>query len=115
MQELPGFKSLGEFVKLLLKAIYRLKQAAVKWYYILHKMLMDLGFRVSSTNLGMFYMHIRKHLLMLAVHIDDCGMMGNLPKLIALYKWKLNNHYTLMKLRPVNWLLGIKVTRDQKA
>jgi hypothetical protein len=54
-------------------------------------------------------------LLMLVVHVDDCSMMGNSPKLIALYKRKLNNHHTLTELRPVDWLLGIKVTHDWEA
>ena len=115
MQELPGYESLGEFIKLLLKVLYRLKQAAVKWYRILRWTLIDLGFRVSSVDPGVFYVHIGEHLLMLVVHVDDCGMTGDLPKLIALYKRKLNDRHMLTELRPVNWLLGIKVTRDWKA
>jgi hypothetical protein len=58
----------------------------------------------------MFYTWIRMHILVLMVHVNDCGMMGNLPKLITLYKCKLNNHHMLTELRPVHWLLGIKVT-----
>ncbi len=115
MQEPPGYESLGEFVKLLLKAIYGLKQAAVKWYHVLRKALIDLGFHVSSADPGVFYTWIGEHLLVLAVHVDDCGMTGNSPKLIALYKRKLNNHHTLTELGPVNWLLGIKVTRNRNA
>ena len=115
MQEPPGYESLGEFVKLLLKVIYGLKQAAVKWYRVLHQTLTDLGFRVSTTDLGVFYVQISENILVLMVHIDDCGMTGDLPKLIVLYKCKLNDCHTLMELGPVNWLLGIKVTRDWKA
>jgi len=55
MQEPPGYESLGEFVKLLLKAIYGLKQAAVKWYRVLRQTLTDLGFRVSVADPGVFY------------------------------------------------------------
>jgi hypothetical protein len=114
MQEPPGYKSLGEFVKLLLKAIYRLKQAAVKWYCVLRRMLTDLGFHISATDLGIFYAQIGENILVLAVHIDDCGMTGNSPKLIVLYKRKLNDCHVLTELGPVNWLLGIKVTQDRK-
>jgi hypothetical protein len=115
MQEPPSYESLGEFIKLLLKVIYGLKQAAVKWYHILCKALIDLGFCVSSVDPSMFYAWIREHLLVLAVHVEDCGIMGDSPKLIALYMQKLNDCHTLTKLGPVNWLLGIKVTRDQEA
>jgi hypothetical protein len=114
MQELPGYKSLGEFIKLL-KVLYGLKQVAVKWYRILHWTLIDLGFRMSSADPGVFYAHIGRHLLVLMVHVDDCRMTGNSPKLIVLYKHKLNDQHALTELGPVNWLLGIKVTHDQKA
>jgi hypothetical protein len=52
---------------------------------------------------------------MLVVHVDDCGMTGNSPKLIALYKRKLNDRHALTELGPVNWLLGIKVTHNRNA
>ncbi len=115
MQEPPGYESLREFIKLLLKVLYRLKQAAVKWYRVLCRTLIDLGFCVSSADPSVFYARISKHLLVLMVHVDDCGMTGNLPKLIALYKHKLNNRHMLTELGPMNWLLGIKVTHNWKA
>ncbi len=70
---------------------------------------------MSSADPSMFYVQIREHLLVLMVHVDDFGITGDSPKLIVLYKPKLNNHHVLMELGPVNWLLGIKVTWDQKA
>ena len=115
IQEPPGYESLGEFVKLLLKAIYGLKQAVVKWYHILCRTLTDLGFCISAADPGVFYTWIGKNILVLAVHVDDCRMTGDSPKLIVLYKHKLNDRHALTELRPVNWLLGIKVTCDQKA
>jgi hypothetical protein len=115
IQEPPGYESLGEFVKLLLKAIYGLKQAVVKWYHILCRTLTDLGFCISAADPGVFYTWIGKNILVLAVHVDDCRMTGDSPKLIVLYKHKLNDHHVLTELGPVNWLLGIKVTQDWKA
>ncbi len=78
-------------------------------------MLINLGFRVSSMDPSVFYACIGKHLLVLTVHVDDCGITGDSPKLIALYKHKLNNRHTLTELGPMNWLLGIKVTCNRKA
>jgi hypothetical protein len=40
---------------------------------------------------------------------------GSSPKLIADYKTKLNERYSLTDLGPVHWLLGIKITRDREA
>ena len=77
MQKPPGYESLGEFVKQLLKVIYGLKQAAVKWYRVLRKALMDLGFTVSSADPGVFYVQIREHILVLVVcHRWPRGVVG---------------------------------------
>jgi len=115
MQEPPGYET-GEVgsVKQLLKALYGLKQAGCKWYDVLHTVVTDLGFCVSKVDPGVFTACIQKDILILAVHVDDCTMTSNLPKLIMLYKEKLHAWYALTDLRPVSWLLGIQVTRDCK-
>jgi hypothetical protein len=113
MQQPPGYKqgSTGS-VKKLRKALYGLKQVGHKWYDALKGILIDLEFHVSAVDPGMFYVHIRQDILMLVVHIDDCTMTGSSPKLIAMYKCKLNAHYALTDLGPISWLLGIKITHN---
>jgi hypothetical protein len=54
------------------------------------------------------------HILILIVHVDNCVMTGSSKMLIHAYKKKLHSHYELTDLRPVNWLLGIKITHDQE-
>src|SRR6266850_4173263 len=112
MQEPLGYET-GEadVVKRLLKALYGLKQAGCKWYDALHMAVTDLGFRVAGADPRVFVAHIKKHILILAVHVDNCAMTGSSPKLITAYKGKLHERYTLTDLRPVSWLLGIQVTR----
>jgi len=113
MQEPPGYKTgKADMVKRLLKALYGLKQARHKWYDALHMAVTDLGFRVTGADPGVFVAHIKKHILVLAVHVDNCAMTGSSPKLIMAYKGKLHEQYALMDLRPVSWLLGIQVTRN---
>ena len=58
----------------------------------------------------MFYAHLGKELLILAMHVNDCAMTGSCTKLILDYKAKLNSCYPLTDLGPVHWLLSIKVT-----
>jgi Reverse transcriptase (RNA-dependent DNA polymerase) len=111
MQELPGYETeTGDKVKRLLKALYGLKQAGFKWYDVLYGALTDLGFHVAKADPGVFIAWIRDNVLLLAVHIDDCMMMGSLAQLVVVYKGKLHKWYTLMDLRPVNWLLGVQIT-----
>ena len=51
----------------------------------------------------------------LTIHVDDCLITGGSPELIADYKHKLNQCYSLMNLGPVHLLLGIKITHNCKA
>jgi len=115
MQELPGYKTgKVDVVKWLLKALYGLKQARCKWYYMLHMAITDLGFWVTRADPRVFIMHIKRHMLVLVVHVDDCTMTESSPKLIAVYKGKLHKQYALTDLRPMSWLLSIQVTCDCK-
>jgi len=117
MQEPLGYEtgSGGSSVKRLRKSLYGLKQAWRKWYDALRHILIDLGFRVSSADPGVFYARIDDHILILAVHVDDCAMTWSSAKLISLYKCKLNERYALTNLGPIHWLLSIKITRDHEA
>jgi len=74
----------------------------------------DLGFWVTGADPGVFIAHIKKHILVLAVHVDDCMMTGSSPKLIVAYKGKLHKRYALTDLRPVSWLLSIQITHDRE-
>jgi reverse transcriptase-like protein len=62
-----------------------------------------------------FFTHVNEHILVLAVHVDNCIFTGSFKELIALYKQKLNDCYTLTDLGPIHWLPGIKVTHNQAA
>jgi reverse transcriptase-like protein len=75
--------------------------------------LTSLGFHTMHTDPGVFYTHENEHILILAVHVDDCIFTGSSNKLIMLYKQKLNTCYALTDLGPVHWLLGIRITHNQ--
>jgi reverse transcriptase-like protein len=113
MQEPPRYETQGECsVKQLHKLLYGLKQAGQKWYEALSSALTDLGFCISSANPGVFYAYIQEHILILAIHINDCAFTSSSPTLIAKYKHKLDACYSLTDLGPIHWLLGIKITRN---
>ena len=116
MHEPPRYESQGEHkVKRLHKSLYGLKQAGRKWYDTLTRALADMGFRTSSADPGVFITKPDHHILILAIHIDDCILTGSSPELISQYKSKLNDCYALTNLGPIHWLLGIKVTQDRSA
>jgi len=111
MQEPPGYETgKAGLVKQLLKVLYSLKQARCKWYNAPYTAVTDLGFCISKADPGVFIACIQKDVLILVVHVDNCTMTSNSPKLILSYKEKLNTQYALTDLGPVSWLLGIQVT-----
>ena len=61
----------------LLKSIYGLKQGSKNWYDTLHKALLELGFTRSKANHGVFFKRIGKDIIILAIHIDDGMVTGN--------------------------------------
>jgi hypothetical protein len=114
MQPPPGYGTPGEnTVKWLQKSLYGLKQARRRWYDTLAHALINLGFRITQADLGVFSARISTHSLILTIHVDNCILTRDLAKLIAEYKQKLNNCYALTDLGPVHWLLGIKIVPDR--
>jgi hypothetical protein len=113
MQAPPGYESDTQTVKHLRKSLYGLKQAGRCWYNTLVRTLTNLGFTTSVADPGVFHIHVGQHLLVLAVHVDDCILTGSSSNSIMQYKAKLNACHMLTDLGPVHWLLGIKVTHDR--
>jgi len=114
MQPPPGYEGQGENVMRLRKSLYGLKQAGRKWYEALARALVDLGFRITQADPGVFYLRMEIHIIILVIHVDDCVITGSCARLIATYKAKFNSRYALTDLGPVSWLLGIKVTRNRE-
>jgi hypothetical protein len=111
MQSPPGYESKIDMVKRLIKSLYSLKQAGCKWYEVLVCTLANFNFQITVADPGVFCIHKNGHLLILAVHVDDCMLTSDSAKMITEFKEKLNNCYALTDLGPIHWLLGIKITR----
>jgi len=106
----PSYNSNRSTVKHLHKLLYGLKQAGRKWYDTLLCALANLGFSVSQADPGVFCAYVTKHVLILAMHVNDCIFTSSSKDLIAQYKKKINACYALTDLGPAHWLLGIKIT-----
>lgn len=66
-----------EFCKRLLKSIYGLKQAGRKSYEVVCRLMSDLGFHRSEADPAVFYRHQNGHILVIAIHVDDCTITGD--------------------------------------
>ena len=98
----------------LYKSIYGLKQAGRKWYEIVCCTLADIGFRKSEADPAVFYIHSGAHIIILAIHVDDCTITGSSTTLLREVKSKIKAKYEFTDLGAINWLLGIKITRDRE-
>ncbi len=106
------FADRKRFVLKLKKALYGLKQGGRKWYETLCVALADEGFRRTEADWGVFFKRDGEHLIILAIHVDDCLITGSSARLLKHYKARIGEKYKLTDLGPVTWILGIKVSRD---
>jgi hypothetical protein len=67
-----------------------------------------------QADLGIFVAYDQGHILILVIYVNDCTFTGSSAKLIFAYKKKINNCYMLMDLRPISWLLGIKIMQNHE-
>jgi hypothetical protein len=102
----------NRYIWKLLKTLYGLKQGAKNWYDALCKALADMGFQRAEADHGIFFNRIGADIIVLAVHVDDCMLLGSSQKLMDEFKIQMNKTYKISDLGAIHWLLGIKVTRD---
>ena len=50
------------------------------------------------------------NIIVLAVHVNNCMLLGSSQKLIDEFKIQMNKTYKISDLRAIHWLLGIKIT-----
>ena len=114
----PGYKTDRKYkrpVAKLLVALYGSKQGALKWYLKLCRTLRALKLTRAESDWGVFYLHIGHDILILASHVNDCTLTGSSPSLIKVFKKEIKAQYKISDLRPINWLLGMKVTHHRDA
>ena len=99
----------------LLKSIYGLKQARHKWYEVVFKLMCDIGFHRSEADPAVFYLHHDGHILLIAIHVDDCKITGDSQEHVDKCKNAIKAQFSLTDLGPASWLLGIKITQNRKA
>ena len=79
MEQLEGFIKKGQEKKVccLLKAIYRLKQAALQWNKALHDSLLKMGFTQTFADPGIYIHFHNQDLIILVIYVDDALFMGS--------------------------------------
>ena len=119
MEQPEGWAVRGKenYVCLLKKAIYGLKQASRQWNIKIHQSLLDLGFSRTYSDAGV-YVYRRQggdSVTIVVLYVDDLLIFGDRPKHIKQVKDTLSSQYKMTDLGPVQRFLGLRITRDLRA
>ena len=103
----------GKQVVLQLKwPLYGTKQGAHHWYEELRRILLLLSFKVSDADEALFYKVDSNRFLVLSAMTDYFTIVTNSHALSTKTKLQLNEHFVLVDLSDINWLLGVSVMQN---
>jgi hypothetical protein len=113
----PGFAEPGkeDWVWLLLKGLYGLKQAGRLWYEELCRILISLGFTVCTSDPCVFFRRTSNGLLIITSHVDDLALFASTLKAITVFKAEFKKHVNFTDHGDITQLLGMVVSRDRAA
>ncbi|KAE9067260.1 hypothetical protein PF007_g28142 [Phytophthora fragariae] len=110
MEQPEGFVKRGyeDFVCLLKKSIYGLRQSPRNWNNTLHLVLIEFGFCQSYKDEGLYWIRIEDRLVLLPIYVDDILLVGN-EKDVNFVDKALTERFKMKILGDVNYLLGLQI------
>jgi Reverse transcriptase (RNA-dependent DNA polymerase) len=116
MQQPQGFTdpTNPDFVCLLHKSLYGLRQAPRAWFEKLSSTLLSFGFSASIYDPSMFLAHHQDHILILLVYVDDIIVTGSDPVQVDQCIQHLNSRFAIRDLGQLHFFLGIEATHNKE-
>jgi Reverse transcriptase (RNA-dependent DNA polymerase) len=116
MQQPQGFidPTNPDFVCLLHKSLYGLRQAPRAWFEKLSSTLLSFGFNASIYDPSMFLAHHQDHILILLVYVDDIIVTGSDPVQVDQCIQHLNSRFAIRDLGQLHFFLGIEATHNKE-
>jgi hypothetical protein len=93
--------------------VYGLKQASKNWNKTIATWLEDHGFSQSKVDPGIYLFIKEGKDYVFALYVDDIIIVGPVCSLIVGLKSVFGVRCNVHDLRPMPWLLGMKVERDR--
>lgn len=94
------------------KALYGLKQAPRAWFDKLKGVLLEWGFRNSTSDASLFYYKQGTAVIYILIYVDDRFFTGNDTKQIDKVVQDLNKKFALKVLGSLHYFLGIEAVRS---
>ena len=111
MEQPHGFDKPGGYACRLKKALYGLKQAPREWYSTLTDYLITMGYRRVDEDHSVYI--YQQNGIIIAIYVDDLLLIGPSLSDISLLKTELSHRFRIKDLGPINFYLGMHVTRDR--
>jgi hypothetical protein len=92
-----------------------LKQAGFEWAEELAGVFVKIGFSRSKVDQAVYYKCTLDEHIVITVSVDDMAVTSSHISHITRFKAQLRKFFEITDLGKLNWLLGLKVTRDWTA
>lgn len=102
----------GDLVCKLKKSIYGLKQSPRNWFSKLSTKLLQLEFTQSKSDLSLFFSHTTSNITIILLYVDDLLICGNNTTELPKFKTLLSQSFNMKDLGPINYFLGIEISRS---
>ena len=114
--QLEGFiaKNQEHMVCKLKRSIYGLKQASRSWNIRFDQAIKSFGFEQNLDESCVYKRHRDKLVMFLVLYVDDILLIGNDVRVMSSVKIWLSSQFDMKDLGEANFILGIKLWRDQK-
>ncbi|PKU87481.1 Retrovirus-related Pol polyprotein from transposon TNT 1-94 [Dendrobium catenatum] len=112
MSQPPGFVDSvhPDYVCLLKKSIYGLKQSPRQWFATFSTHLLQFGFKTSTADPSLLIYQNGSKVLYILIYVDDILLTGSDANLINSLLDDLHKRFQLKNLGTINQFLGISVT-----
>ena len=111
----PGITASPGSVCRLNKSIYGLKQAPLCWNLKINHVLVTAGFSRAVSEFGVYSKISGKHIVLVALYVDDLLILSNNDDLVAQVKKSLSSHFQMKDLGLASVFLGMQINQNSSA
>ncbi|GJR57528.1 ribonuclease H-like domain-containing protein [Tanacetum coccineum] len=114
MHQPPGFRDSQhpDYVCLLKRSLYGLKQAPRAWFQRFAAYATRVGFHHSRCDTSLFIYQQGTHTAYLLLYVDDIVLTASTTAFLQQIISSLHQEFSMTDLGPLNYFLGISVTRN---
>jgi hypothetical protein len=114
MHQPPGFRDSvhPDYVCLLKRSLYGLKQAPRAWFQRFASYITRVGFSHSRCDSSLFIYRQGTDIAYLLLYVDDIVLTASSDSLLHRIISSLHQEFAMTDLGPLNYFLGISVSRD---